>query len=261
MNDISDIAKDYIGADYAKVPYLFSNLFVFGDNNPNIKLWIEKDKDSNIIAVILLYHTCLHFYSKEPSYGGTRLQEVLNSNHIDMIMFPETQSHMIKYFPTGDWDIITDYIMRHERAILLPDFSLYMVTSESEIQEVAKLMMTESMYSDVYTMDNLISQLTKRWKDGFGKLFCYRIDNKLVGSMAITSENEYFRTSGCLIVDKNYRRMGIGETLVKAVASYSYDTLKDCLCFIGTDNHASYIMHEKCENITKIGKIIKCIKK
>lgn len=65
--------KSYIGEDYKKVPYLYSNLAAIDRNNPNIKIWIEKNSMGDIIAIFLLYHTCLHFYSREEKYVGDKL--------------------------------------------------------------------------------------------------------------------------------------------------------------------------------------------
>ena len=58
---------DYIGSDSIKVPYLYSNLMLYSDITPFIKVWVDYCEDE-IIGIYLLYHTCLHFYSKTADY-------------------------------------------------------------------------------------------------------------------------------------------------------------------------------------------------
>lgn len=255
----NQILKDYIGEDYGKVPYLYSNLFA--KENPNIQSWIEKDEVGNIKAVFLLYHTCLHLFSRQNRYEGTLLSEILRRNPIDVVMVPGNNEELLAMFPSGKWDHVTDYIERHEKKSLIPDYEDYLLTSEEEIAEVAYLLMQESLYSVSYSVDSLQAQLMERWNAGYGKIFGYKKDGRIVGCLAVTGENDSFIFYGCLMVEKGYRRQGIADFLVKCCVSYACEKNKHCLCFIGVDNKASLAMHEQCNSPTVIGKIIKCYKK
>ena len=254
-------AKDYIGTDYEKVPYLYSTLDSLADNNPNIKLWIERDKTGQIISVSLLYHTCLHFYSHQDIYSGTLFREIIANNRVDVIMLQATRTDLLKQFNHEQWDFVTDYIIRHETRMFNPNFQSYEVQDASEIPEIADLLLSEPIYAEIYTRPQLTEQLYDRWKSGFGKIFRMRIDNQTAGCVAVTGENDRFIFDGCLAVGASYRRKGIAEILMKAVISYACSKGKNCLCFIGVENHASLAMHKKFEQPAIIGKITKCIRK
>ena len=254
--------KDYIGKDFAKVPYLYSNLFSLKGANSNnelsISTLIEKMGGGKIGAVFLLYHTCLHFYTRQEVYNGQKLKEILSQNRVDVVMLPGNQKQLLAQFPTTTWRHVADYIVRHKKAMLLPDYSTFMISTEEEIRDVAKLMMTDRLYSDIYTQNELELQLKERWRMGFGKIFTYKAEGKIVGSIAITGENDKFVFNGCLIVSQRYRRRGIADVLVKACVSYAYERNKFVLCFLGVENEATLALHKKCDSPEIIGKIIKC---
>lgn len=253
--------KSYIGEDYKKVPYLYSNLAAIDRNNPNIKIWIEKNSMGDIIAIFLLYHTCLHFYSREEKYVGDKLQEILSLYPVDVVMIPDNQIHMLNYFQSSSWHHVTDYIVQHERIMTDVDYAVYLVSSEDEIHDIAELLMKDPLYFESYSEGSLEYQLKERWRKGFGKIFRWQSNGRTVGCLAVTGENYRFIFYGCLMVDPAFRRQGIADRLVKACVSYGCDINKDCLCFIGIENEASLAMHKSCDNPAIVGRITKCILK
>lgn len=253
--------KSYIAEDCEKVPYLYSNLASLESGDKNIRLWIETDRDDNITAVFLLYHTCLHFFSHQEKYAGEKLQQILARHRVDVMMIPDSQSHMLEYFPASHWRHVTDYIVRHGRKKTYPDYASCLVTSEDEIHDIAALLMEDPLYSESYAEDALDCQLSERWHQGYGKIFRWRENNRTAGCLAVTGENDRFLFYGCLMVAPEFRRKGIAANLVRACVSYACDLNKDCLCFIGIDNIASLAMHKRCDNPVVVGKIIKCIHK
>jgi len=260
MIDLIGRLKNYIGENYEKVPYLYSNLYGLKKDNPDIHLWIE-EIDDNIISICLLYHTCLHFYSHQTHYAGKLLWNILENNDIDVVMLPGEQSELLKKFPSDKWGFVTDYIIKHNNTNINTDFSSFEVKSSNDITGVAQLLLSDPLYSNIYDFESLTNQLTERYNAGFGKIFRVETANKVIGCVAITGENDRFIFNGCLMVDSDYRRMGIAEDLMKAVISYSHYIRKDCLCFIGIENVASISMHKKFENPIIIGTVTKCIRK
>lgn len=261
MKDLISQIKDYIGIDYGKVPYLYSNLSVYSPENPSVKAWIEKDKVGEIIAVFLLYHTSLHFYCRQERYIGSMLCELMSQYAINTVMLPHDKVELLSCFPSSDWNYDTDYILLLQNELSNPNYSSLLVKSEDEISDIVRLLMQDPLYSNSYTIDQLESQLKERWRAGYGKIFRYRESGKVVGCIAITGESDRFIFTGCLMVDPAHRREGVANELVKACNSYSYTINKDRLCFVGVENKASMKLHEKYAKPTVVGKIIKCHRK
>jgi len=260
MIDLIYRAKKYIGENYEKVPYLYSNLFGLENGNPNIHLWLE-EIDGNIISICLLYHTCLHFYTHQTKYTGKLLWEVLDNNDIEIVMLSGEQNDVLNKLSSDKWDFVTDYIVKHNKPNLNTDYSSLEVKSSDDIIGVTQLLLSDPLYSNIYDFESLKSQLTERYNVGFGKIFRIKDTNRINGCVAITGENDKFIFNGCLMVDSNHRRKGIAEELMKAVISYSHYIHKDCLCFIGIENTVSLSMHKKFEDPVIIGTITKCIRK
>lgn len=256
---IKAMALNYVGDSYCTVPYLYSNLSTFDGKDPNIHFWIDHDENNDITCVCLLYHTCLHVFSRKSDYNGRLFKEILRNEDIDIVMIPENNQNLIDEFPENTWHFITDFIFKHPNDSVDSTYKNLLLKNEVEIREVSKLLMSDPLYSDIYTYSQLYNQLKDRWDAGFGKIFIIKRDNKIVGCTAITGESDKFLFNGCVMVAQEYRRRGLMKQLIEAVKSYGNEKGKDCLYFVGVENSSSLSAHSKYEQPVKIGKIIKCV--
>jgi len=256
---IKAIAIDYIGDAYCTVPYLYSNLISSNDNDPNIHIWIEYDENKEILCVCLLYHTCLHFFSRKSNYDGVLFWELLEANRVTIVMIPENNQNLLVNFSDYKWHFVTDFIFKHPKDATNSIYKELELNNEDEIIDVARLLISDPLYSDIYSLHQLTNQLTERWKAGFGKIFRIKKDGKIVGCAAITGECDRFLFNGCVMVASKYRRQGLFKLLIDAIKSYSNETGKECLYFVGIENSSSLAAHSKYERPIELGKIIKCI--
>ena len=68
----------YIGKEYGKCLYLYVDLMKYGFDNPNVRLWLQKNAEGRNTALVLQYYTGMHVFSRD----GDRIWECGNCGHI-----------------------------------------------------------------------------------------------------------------------------------------------------------------------------------
>lgn len=245
--------KDYIGSDYVKVPYLYTNLYKYGVGNANVDVWIDKVFDG-INGVYLRYFTCLHFFTKDSNYSNNRFVEFVQNNNFDVIMLEDSfgeQVHSIlqSYILTREYTF--KYDLNNSEYSNQAEFAI-----KEDFEEIAELLIQDQIYKDIYTKDTLYIQLLERYNAGYGKCCIIRRDEKIVASLTINGENDKFAIVGSLIVHPEYRKRGFGGIVLKYLCKYVGDKGVECLAFLAEDNTATLELHKKI-NAYPIGMIYK----
>jgi N-acetylglutamate synthase-like GNAT family acetyltransferase len=244
--------KDYLGSDYLKVPYLYTNLYKYGIGNENVEVWAEI-KDNQINGVYLRYFTCLHFYTKDVNYSQYSFLKFVEQNNPKVIMVEDTFGERIK-------PLLNAYLLSREYTFQYglgkSEYSnLAGYADREDIEEIAELLMIDRIYQEMYTKEALLNQLLERFDAGYGKCCIIRKDGRIVANFSINGENNKFIFLGSLIVHPEYRNMGFGAIVLKYLCKYAQDKRIDCLAFVAEDNVASLELHKK--NALSVGMIYK----
>lgn len=252
VEDIQQV-NDYVGIDFIKVPYLYTNLYKYGVGNANVNVWFDQI-DNQIKGVYLRYFTCLHFYTKDNDYPLRVFLEFVEQLNPEVIMVEDTfgkriQPFLYSYFLTREYTVRFDLNIAE-----YSDFAKF--ACREDLEEIAELLMLEKIYQEIYTKETLYDQLTERFDAGYGKCCIIKKDKKIVANYSVNGENDKFVFLGSLIVHPNYRHMGFGGIVLKHLCKYASDKRLECLCFIAEDNVASLELHKKI-NALPIGMIYK----
>lgn len=249
--DIQQV-KNYLGGDYLKVPYLYTNLYKYGTGNANVEVWTDFT-DSQINGVYLRYFTCLHFYTKDSNYPHNSFLEFVEQNNPNVIMLEDTFGECIRPF-LKLYLLSREYTFQYDLG--KSEYSnLAGYADRKDIEEISELLMIDSIYQEMYTKEALLNQLLERFDAGYGKCCIIRRDGRIVANFSINGENDKFIFLGSLIVHPEYRNMGFGAIVLKYLCKYAQDKRIDCLAFVAEDNVASLELHKK--NALSIGMIYK----
>lgn len=248
--------EEYLGSDYLKVPYLYSNLYSYGIGNSNVEVWADI-MCGQINGIYLRYFTCLHFYTKNSDYPEISFLQFVEQLNPEVIMLQETFGKVIQSF-LELYLLSRGYIVQQDLGNA--EYSnMVGYANRNDIKEITELLMDDPIYQKIYTKENLYSQLLERFDAGYGKCCIIRKDGKIVANYSVNSENDKFVFLGSAIVHPNYRRMGLGGLIKKYLDKYALDKGIECLGLIEEDNVASLELNKKM-NTSSIGMIYKFIK-
>lgn len=243
--DISKLPEisAYVGDDAWKVPYLYANLQKYGIGNKDIHLYIDNINDSTR-AVYLKYYDCLHFFTQKTDYPIKDFLSMVDNLNPKVIMLQDNFGARITPNLTEKYISRSEYIVKlipQDGGKFADDVTL---ADENDIKEITDLLMTDPVYKDVYTWDELNNQLMERNNDGYGKCYIIRRDNKIVTAYIINGESDKFYILGGLITHPNYRKKGLGQRILGHVLKLLNET-KVCIGFLLTDNVATIELHKK----------------
>ncbi|MGB4205609.1 MAG: GNAT family N-acetyltransferase [Bacteroidales bacterium] len=245
--------KDYLGSDYLKVPYLYTNLYKYGVGNDNVDVWIDKTSE-RINGVYLRYFTCLHFFTREDNYSKNSFIEFVKDNNFEVIMLEETFGEKIQSF-LQSYTLTREYTIKYD--IENSEYSDIVCYAErEEIEEIAELLMNDQIYQEIYTKESLYNQLLERFDAGYGKCSIIKKDGKIVANASINGENDRFAFIGSNIVHPEFRRMGFGTKVLNHLLKYVQSKELECLCYIVDNNFASLELHKNM-NALPVGMIYK----
>ena len=247
---------DYIGSDSIKVPYLYSNLMLYSDITPFIKVWVDYCEDE-IIGIYLLYHTCLHFYSKTADYPTDAVLSMIEEVKPSVMIFEEKMGQRLVNLLPERYKLDLGYIAGMQNS---PSCYSNIVenANREDLEEVVRLLLVEDIYQKVYTYNTLKQLMIERYDAGYGSVFCVKENNRVVAAVCVSAANKDFIFEGGLIVHESQRGKGLAQLMLKHLWQWAKDEGKFCLCYIESDNIASYKMHEKlgAEFLSKIYKFI-----
>lgn len=245
--------KDYLGSDYLKVPYLYTNLYKYGVGNDNVDVWVDI-KSEQIKGVYLRYFTTLHFYTKANNYNKQEFLGFIRQLNPNVIMVEDNLGKEIHPMLMS-YKLIREYTIKYDLSASKCS-DLVSFAEREEIEEVAELLMKDQIYQEIYTKAILYNQLLERFDAGYGKCSIIKKEGKIVANASINGENDRFAFIGSIIVHPEYRRLGLGAKVVNHLIKYVQNKDLECLCYIVDNNYASLEMHKNM-NALPVGMIYK----
>lgn len=228
---------------FLEVPYLYANVQKYGVGNDNIQLWTD-ESEGEINGIYLKYYECMHFFTDNTNYPKDEFIRMILNHSPKVIMLEDSFGKKVES------ELIDTYYPRPEYIVeLKPEQSGTIVddvleAKESDFEEITDLLMSDPVYSEVYNRDELINQLLERYRDGFGKAYVIKRDNRIVTAYIINGECDQYYVLGGLITHSDYRHKGLGQRILNHVLR-ELNATKTCLGFLLADNVATIELHKK----------------
>ena len=118
--------------------------------------------------------------------------------------------------------------------------------TESDVPEIAAIMMDDQVYNKVYTYDSLCRQMTDGIKSGKRRIYILRDQsgNLLAADGTYVEAPDIVIISG-LIVARKVKGLGFGSIMLTYVSNVIREEGKQVVAFIGVENESSIITHKK----------------
>ena len=201
---------DYVGKDYARCLYLYIDFCVYGQgNNPNVTVYVDKDSDGTIHAVVLSYYTSLHIYSHSENYFSDEIFSIIQRHEPTTIF---AVAPIIR--------ILADHLPQYKKSI----GTVGMITQKSGVKveehiigldsgmlpDVADLLIDGQNYANRYKGKQIfLSQLRERYSSGMGRHYAILDrDGSIIAHAATYAEYENIAVASGIYTVPSCRRKG-----------------------------------------------------
>ena len=239
----------YIGEDYNKCLYLYLNYKKYGIENENIKIWIQKNEKNEITALVLMYYTGMHIFSKENDCDFNELRQLILKEKPTIIC---SEKSIIGNLNNDLNEYKCQYGWVRELNSLDESYNdkSVCVAKLEDFKEIAELIYNDKETGSIYDYDVLLSQLENRYKEKYARNYFAREDGKIVSHAATGAENSELGVVSYVITHKDYRRKGLAK---KTVGKLCYDLINE--------NKKVYLInysYESTELYDRIGFEVSC---
>ena len=237
---------EYIGNDRVKCFYLYIDLVECGTEKEGVGLWHSVDERGDLRSVMYRYFDTLHLYSRE----SCLLEDVLTVIHeLDPKVITgdvDTVKALQRQMPDKQYAYEESYIITAEKYMDGHSDLEVKEAGESDVPEIAALMMTADIYNCVYTYESLCEQLYARLRDGFGHLYVMRNEEgRLVATNATNAETADMAVISGLVTDPEMRGRGLGRAITASTWNVVKRAGKQGIAFLGADNQNTLSLHRK----------------
>ena len=212
---------EYIGENYNKCLYLYLDFIKYGLNNPNVNVYLQKEKEC-IKSIILTYYTGMHIFARNTDFNISEIVELIKEKNPSMICGEKRTINALEkdlqdYDPEYGW-------VRELSAIEKVDDSNIIKNSKEDFESITNLLLSDEDIGGSYTFDNMLSQIIERNKEGYGRNYVIKDGNKVISHAGTGAENEKVAILSYVITDSNYRHQGLAKKLCNSVC---YDLIKE----------------------------------
>lgn len=235
---------EYLKKDLANCIYLYIDVFSYGVSNENMDVWYG-EQEGIIHFVAMRYYTSFQLYTLEQDWPLDDVCDLIRTydplmvsgkNEIMEPIFEQfSQSHQIEQ----------GYVYRLDHFRELPGSHEIKKAENSDMEEIARLIMTDEGLGGHYTVEALTAQLIERNDTKSGRTFYIQMDGKIVASVSTYGEADGIAVASGLIIAEEYR----GKYLDAALNGY----LQKQLALEGKTVYTFYTI----ENFLRLQKVLK----
>lgn len=250
-------AVEYIGSDKVKCPYLYADILQYRTQGENFNLWVLLNKNA-IQGLVYRYYDTIHLYCKD-ELVVTDMGNLINGISPNCISGEEWLIEKLipqlkdPYRLEIQHIVTIDHML--EEKIRLP----FVRATESDVPELAAVMMEDKVFYQVYTYDNLCRQMKDGISTGQRRVYILKDRlNKVLASISIYAETSDIVILGGLIVSQRAKGRGFGPIALTFASNLLLTEGKQIAGFVNIENDDSVIMHKEM-GFKFIGKHVKLL--
>ncbi len=238
-------ALDYIGEDYIQCFYMYMDIEECGVEGEGFGLWFDEE-DGEINTVYYQYYDCIHIFGRGPFNPDYALQLIEEIDPTVINGSKEAIEALRERLDEDKYEMEVNHIITANKEMEGNMEVNIAPAQESDIPEIAKLMLKADIFSNVYTYEGLVESLTRRLEEGFGRLFIIRDENgTLIATNATNAETDKLAVIGGLVTDPDMRGRGLGRAITASTWNLVRNEGKRGLAFLITDNMNTVRLHQK----------------
>ena len=221
--DINDILN-IIGSNYGECLYLYLDLIKYGTDNPNIKVWADKNDDT-ISSVLLKYYTGMHIYCPKNDLNVDNLAKLIKDESPSIICAKKSIIEQLETNLSNDGYKSEYGAIRRLTAIEKCDESgIIKNPTPEDFNKITELLLSDDDIGGSYTFKTMHDPIVERYNEKYGRNYIIKDGDKVIAHAGTGAENEKLGILNYVITDPNYRRKGLASKLCTSVC---YDLVKE----------------------------------
>lgn len=225
---------EYIGNDYGKCAYLYIDMLKFGFENPNVSVWVQKNEKDEICVVILKYYSGMHIFSREGNFDVDDVCALIKEQNPTMVCAMKETIDKIKDGTSG-YEVEIGTVCKlnnlHVFDNIGEDETLNFAKVD-EIEEIAKLLITDEALGGSYDLETLHKQLKERLEEKFGRNIVLRKDDgEIVSHSATYAEIGKLAVTSGVFVSPKYRAQGKSKITLSLLCKQLIDEGFDVISY------------------------------
>jgi len=202
--ELKDILA-YLKEDVENCIYLYTDVFMYGLDNPNMKLWAYKE-NGEYKEVVMKYHDSFQIYARQNAEWDVEgTVELVNEYKVSMVNARVEIIKKLKPYLDTQYEDSYGTIIRLSAIKEFNQDHLVEIATLDDVEEIAELLAEDPYYADSYTKQELMDQLYERIDTGMGRSAIIRRDGKIVAHCASFTEADKIAVSAGTITKKEYR--------------------------------------------------------
>ena len=208
----------YIGKDYGKCLYLYVDLMKYGFDNPNVRLWLQKDEQGDNCALVLQYYTGMHVFSRDGEFNPAEVRELIYENNPSMVCGMATTLAVLGDVRGYETELGK---VGHLVDVADADTSMCSKADRDDIRDIADLMADDEALGKPYQDDQLYNQLIERYDQHFGRSFMIRHKDtgKVIATASTYAEEAGVAVISGVMVHPDFRGRGYAGKVLSAICS------------------------------------------
>lgn len=247
----------YLREDVANCIYLYTDVFMYGLDNPNMKLWAY-EKDGQYIEIVMKYHDSFQIYArKDAAWDVEGTIALIKEYGVSMVNSRVEIIDVLKpHFADTYEDSYGTIIRLNSIKEFNQDHLVEMATLE-DVDAIAELLAEDPYYADSYTKEELVAQLYERISTGMGRSAIIRQDGKIVAHCASMTEADKIAVSGGTITKREYRGKKYGLIVENYMNKIMNQAGYEWFGFILEEKRVKIFEELGNKVVTKYGKLVK----
>ena len=209
-SDIAEVLK-YLIENIADCIYMYIDIKKYGLENPNMKVWIERDRKTNqLLSVVMKYYNNIQLYAQGNTWNQECLIQLLRKEKASMISGKEEMIQALALPLETQYNNTFGMVYQIEAYREFDEVENIIYAKIEDMPEIASLIYSDDLFHENYQEKVLEEQLTERFLTGMGRNIIIRQDGKIVAHIATYAEFENIAITSGLIVHTDYRKSGLG---------------------------------------------------
>lgn len=210
VSDIEEILE-YLTKNLADCIYMYIDIKKYGLENPNMKVWIEREQKTNqLLAVVMKYYNNIQLYAHGDTWNQEWLIQLLKQEKASMISGKDDIIQALT-IPLGkQYNSTLGMVFQIDAYREFDEVESIEYATVEDMAEISDLIYIDDSFHANYQEKMLEEQLKERFLTGMGRNVIIKQDDKIVAHIATYAEYENIAVTSGLIVHPDYRKSSLG---------------------------------------------------
>lgn len=252
-----DYLLSYLKRDLGNCLYIYMDICKYGFHTPHMQVWIEKD---GMNLVLMKYYDSLQIYAISEDWSLDAVLDKIQEYNIRMISARRDIIERLRksVYCHKNYEETFGHVFRFRHYKTLTSDKIHIQKAKpSDSDEIAHLMIMDSLFAENYEELEISLQLSERMKSGMGRSYVIRDQEHIIAHIATFAEIANLAVTSGLIVHPEHRELPYGTILESYLVNCLQDEGIDVFTFVNERKRYKLLKALKCEECGQYGKLTK----